>query len=129
MRSSTTGKPSTSNRTTPSRASVWAALLLSQGQAAEAIPHYREALRLDPDLAQAHNGLGGALATARPDDQAMAEYNEALRLKPDLPTAHLNIALLLMKKGDVAEARRHLEKALSIDPATTRAAGAESDPS
>ena len=34
---------------------------------------------------------------------------EALRLKPDLPTAHLNIALLLIKKGDVAQARRHLE--------------------
>ncbi len=48
-------------------------------------------------------------------DAAMAEYQEALRLKP-LPSAHLNIALLLMKKGDAAEARRHLETALSIDP-------------
>ena len=46
----------------------------------------------------------------------MAEYREALRLKPDLPTAHLNIALLLIKKGDVADARRHLERALAIDP-------------
>jgi len=45
-----------------------------------------------------------------------AEYQEALRLKPDLPTAHLNVALLLMKKGDVADARRHLERALAIDP-------------
>jgi Flp pilus assembly protein TadD len=50
------------------------------------------------------------------DDQAMAEYIEALRLKPDLPTAHLNVALLYMKRGDAARARRHLEEALSIDP-------------
>jgi hypothetical protein len=44
----------------------------------------------------------------------MAECQEALRLKP-LPSAHLNIALLLIKKGDVGEARRHLEAALQID--------------
>jgi Tfp pilus assembly protein PilF len=28
----------------------------------------------------------------------------------------LNIALLLMKRGSAAEARRHLETALSLDP-------------
>jgi tetratricopeptide (TPR) repeat protein len=91
------------------------AALLREGNAADAAAQYREALRLDPRLAEAHNGLGGALATAGKTDEAMAEYQEALRLKP-LPSAHLNIALLLIKKGDVAEARRHLETALSIDP-------------
>ena len=45
----------------------------------------------------------------------MAQYTEALRLKPDLPTAHLNVAVLLIKKGDVVQARRHLETALAID--------------
>jgi len=37
-------------------------------------------------------------------------------LKPDLPTAHLNIAVLLIKEGRFAEARAHLQTALSIDP-------------
>jgi len=46
----------------------------------------------------------------------MAQYEEALRLKPDLSTAHLNVALLLIKRGDAAAARRHLETALAIDP-------------
>ena len=46
----------------------------------------------------------------------MKEYREALRLKPELPTAHLNIALLYMKRGDTADARRHLETALQVDP-------------
>ena len=46
----------------------------------------------------------------------MAEYREALRLKPDLPSAHLNVALLLIKRGEIPEAKRHLETALSIEP-------------
>jgi tetratricopeptide (TPR) repeat protein len=91
------------------------AVLLREGKPAAAIPEYREALRLDPRLAEAHNGLGGALAMEGQSDAAMAEYQEALRLKP-LPSAHLNIALLLMKRGSAAEARRHLETALSLDP-------------
>ncbi|MEO6237907.1 MAG: tetratricopeptide repeat protein [Vicinamibacterales bacterium] len=90
--------------------------LLRAGNAADAIPQYREALRLDPNLAEAHNGLGGALAMTGQDGAAMTQYAEALRLKPELPTAHLNIALLFIKKGDVAQARHHLETALSIDP-------------
>jgi tetratricopeptide (TPR) repeat protein len=90
------------------------AALLRENKPSEAIPHYREALRLDPKLAEAHNGLGGALAMEGKSDEAMTEYQEALRLKP-LPSAHLNVALLLIKKGDVTQARRHLETALSID--------------
>ncbi len=59
---------------------------LAVGQAEEAIVQYQEALKLDPALAQAHNGLGAALAREGRDDEAMAQYEEALRLKPDLAT-------------------------------------------
>jgi protein O-mannosyl-transferase len=90
--------------------------LLREGRAADAAAQYREALRLDPRLAQAHNGLGGALSLEHHDDDAMAEFGRALELKPDLPSAHLNIALLLLRRNDVAGARRQLETALSIDP-------------
>jgi Tfp pilus assembly protein PilF len=96
------------------------AALLRENKPSDAIPHYREALRLDPRLAEAHNGLGGALAMEGKPDEALTEYREALRLKP-LPSAHLNIALLLIAKGDIAEARRQLEAALTIDPGYTPA--------
>jgi Flp pilus assembly protein TadD len=99
---------------TEPRVGLGAALLRTE-RPAEAIPHYREALRLDPKLAEARNGLGGALAMEGKNAEAMAEYEQALRLKP-LASAHLNIALLLIKEGDVGGARRHLESALSIDP-------------
>jgi Tfp pilus assembly protein PilF len=96
------------------------AVLLRLNKPAEAVGQYRDAVRLDASLAEAHNGLGAALAMQEQNDAAMAEYQDALRLKP-LPSAHLNIALLLIKQGDVAEARRHLETALTIDPTYTPA--------
>ena len=92
------------------------AVFLQEMRPAEAAVQYRDALKLDPALAEAHNGLGAALAMQSEDAAAMNEYQEALRLKP-LPSAHLNVALLLIKQGDAAAARRHLETALSIDPA------------
>ena len=99
------------------------AALLREKRPVEAAVQYRDALGRDPGLAEAHNGLGGALAMQGRDDEAMTEYEEALRLKP-LASAHFNIALLLIKKGDAANARRHLDTALSIDPGYTPAAQA-----
>ena len=37
-------------------------------------------------------------------------------MKPDLTTAHFNLAMLLVKRGRLADARRHAETALTIDP-------------
>ena len=90
--------------------------LVTEQRAEEAAAAYTDALRADPGLAQAHNGLGAALAMLGQHDRALTEYTEALRLKPDLPTAHLNIAVLQIKDGRLADARQHLEAALAIDP-------------
>ena len=89
---------------------------MTEKRADEAAAAYTDALRADPTLAQAHNGLGAALAMLGEHDRALTEYTEALRLKPDLPTAHLNIAVLQIKDGRLADARQHLEAALAIDP-------------
>jgi len=54
------------------------------GRLAEAIAHYEAALRLQPDLAEAHYNLGMALAQIPgrlPD--AIAHCEAAVRLKPD----------------------------------------------
>jgi tetratricopeptide (TPR) repeat protein len=91
--------------------------LVREGRPDDAAVQYREALRLDPQLPQAHNGLGSAFSLQHRDDEAMAEFTRALELKPDLPSAHLNIAIVLLRRNDVAGARRHLDTALAIDPA------------
>jgi Flp pilus assembly protein TadD len=54
-----------------------------QGNFDEAIVHLAEALRLDPNRAQAHYYLGKALVQRGKIDEAIAHFEEALRLKPD----------------------------------------------
>ena len=53
--------------------------------------HYREALRLEPDSAEAHNGLGVALASLGRLDEAVGHFEQALRLDPANADARRNL--------------------------------------
>ncbi len=48
-----------------------------------AIRHYREALRLNPDLASAERGLGIAYAAKGDGDRALKHYRNFVELEPD----------------------------------------------
>jgi Flp pilus assembly protein TadD len=54
----------------------------------------REALRLEPSLAEAHNNLGTILKLRGDRTGAAVAYRQALKLKPDLETAKKNLAAL-----------------------------------
>ena len=59
-------------------------MLQQPGRLPDAIAHFEAALRINPDLAQAHFNLGNALSQLPgrlPD--ALAEYEAALRITPD----------------------------------------------
>ena len=58
-------------------------------------------------------------------DKGAAELREALAMDRDNPTVHLNLAVIAKLKGDVAEARRALERARALDP--DGGVGAEAD--
>jgi tetratricopeptide (TPR) repeat protein len=62
--------------------------LAESGQYDAAIAEIREAIRLKPDFAEAHNNLGYALYATGQHDAAIAEFSEAIRLNPDLAKAH-----------------------------------------
>ncbi|HEX3729338.1 MAG TPA: tetratricopeptide repeat protein, partial [Opitutaceae bacterium] len=85
---------------------------------AEAIPHYRAALRLRPDYPEARYNLGVALGrTGEPRDQVIAEYREALRLKPGFDEAEFDLANeLAAAPGGLPEAIGHYEAVLRRDP-------------
>ncbi len=72
--------------------------LLQVGSFTDAIAEYKEAIRLKPDDALAHNNLGIALAQQGQYAAAIAEFKEAIRLKPDDALAHNNLGLALAQQ-------------------------------
>ena len=66
-----------------------------------AIAACREAIRLKPDLAEAHSNLGNALRESGDVRGAIAAWREAIRLKPDFAAAHSNLGNALVDSGDV----------------------------
>lgn len=77
---------------------------------------YRRALAREPDLVEAHDGLGQALAQLGRLDEAEAELRRALALAPQHPRLHNNLAYVLLLEGRPAEALGPLRGALARDP-------------
>jgi tetratricopeptide (TPR) repeat protein len=98
------------------------------------INEYREALRLNPDVAIHHYDLGGMLTTrsmfcivGEPDelgyqhlDEGIAELKEAIRMQPDMVHAYYELAEALDRrsnlKDDNKEAKEAYKKFISIAP-------------
>jgi serine/threonine protein kinase/tetratricopeptide (TPR) repeat protein len=77
----------------------------------------RRALAIDPDLADAHMWLGGALLTMGRVDEAIASIKEALRLEPGNGQAHQGLARAYwVGKGDFAAAIPEFERAIELNP-------------
>lgn len=72
-------------------------LLLRKGKWTEAEQYLREALRFDPNFAQAHHHLGRVLEKEGQDAQAVTEYQAALSNDPASPDACYSLALLYRK--------------------------------
>jgi Flp pilus assembly protein TadD len=90
-------------------------VLISRRDFAAAAAAFSDALRVNPNAPDAHNGLASALAQQGDIDGAIREYGEAVRREPDEPGFRYNLAGLLVRKGRVAEAIEHLEKGLAHD--------------
>lgn len=85
------------------------------GRAQDALNSYDEALRYDPDLAEAHLGRGVVLELGFGKlDEAEAEYRKAILLKPTLAEAHNNLGQLLARTGRLEEAVKEFDTAASI---------------
>jgi tetratricopeptide (TPR) repeat protein len=82
----------------------------------EAIAHYRQALAIKPDYADAHYNWGVDLARQGRWDDAIARYEHALRLKPDHAEAHFNWGIALARQGQWDAAIAHYARALELRP-------------
>jgi len=98
-----------------------AVYLESVGRVEEALQLAREAVKLGPDEATAHNTLGICLvrlagsptANAAMLNEGIAELQESLRLLPTYADAHVNLGLAYMASGRAAEARQEFDAALA----------------
>jgi hypothetical protein len=80
------------------------------------VDRYLAALRVQPDLAEAHNNLGITLRHFGRFDEAVASCRAALARRPQSPEAHNNLAMALRDLGRLAEAEACCRQALALRP-------------
>ena len=79
-----------------------------------------EALRLQPDLPEAHLALGFSYYYGDRDyERALAEFEIARRGLPNESQAYLAIGSIQRRQGKWAESNANLEKAATLDPKNT----------
>ncbi len=81
-----------------------------------AIEIYKKGLQLKPDLAEAHNNLGGAFNELKRYPEAEQEFRETSRIDPDFATAHNNLGSLLFNLKRYEEAEKEFREQLRVNP-------------
>ena len=95
--------------------------LFRQGRYAEAVLQFRNAVQIDPRLAQAHYELGRTYLRLGDGELAYREFLATAELEPKNIEAHLQLASLLVAGGHSQEARETVEHVLALEPRNARA--------
>ncbi len=95
--------------------------LMELGKPKEALPHYMEAVRLDPRLAEAQNSIGGCFNMLGRPAEALPHLKEALRLAPRDAVAHDNMGGSLSDLGRNDDAIAEYEEAIRLKPEFAKA--------
>jgi tetratricopeptide (TPR) repeat protein len=106
-------------RRVPASAGVWAGLgdaTAHEGRPAEAIAHYRSALRLDPGLTVARLGLAQALEDTGRPQEALEETERAVLADPGHAPALNNLGVRLARAGRGEEAREMFRRSVEVAP-------------
>ena len=93
------------------------ASLAGLGKINEALPHLRQAVADNPNIQRAHFVLGTVLLGQRRFIEAATALASAAELAPNDAPAQANLGIALLAHGKVDQARKHLERALALDPA------------
>ena len=92
-------------------------LMKTPGRAAEAIPHFKAALRIKPDDVDTYDNLGFSLMEMGRPAEAIPYYEKVVSLKPDSAAAQLNLGHALSRTpGRDADAIPHFAAALRLQP-------------
>ena len=87
-----------------------------QGHFQDAARGYRQTLKIQPDSAQAHYGLGLALARLQQYQEAAASFQAAVRYEPKWATAHKDLGVAYLKLKRWPEAAQAFKTSLQYQP-------------
>ena len=91
-------------------------LLHLQARYDEAQQAYLSVLTMDKNHAEARNGLAALLGARGDLDRSIALLSSMAQSDTRLPHVYINLGHAWMKKGQLAQARTALERALALDP-------------
>lgn len=113
--------PTESERREAKKLSDEAHEMIVEGNSQAAMARAREAIRLDPNLGEAHKNLALLFFNTRHYEDALPEAREALRLSPDSDKAHLVMSKVLYGLGDFEGSVKECRRAIAINPRYGRA--------
>jgi tetratricopeptide (TPR) repeat protein len=89
---------------------------VSEGKLEAAFNSFREAILLQPDLAEAHTNLGGLLRQQGRFDEAIAALRRAVQHRPDMFEARFGLGDALRERGLLEEAAASYQEAVRLRP-------------
>ena len=87
-----------------------------RGEYDEAIKQFEQAVRTEPEFAEAHYNLGCAYLEIKKYKNAVDAFDKAVALNQKFKEAHYNLSMARFRMNTFQTAKQAVEKALSIDP-------------
>jgi tetratricopeptide (TPR) repeat protein len=88
-----------------------------EGRLEDAVAALQQALRLQPDFADAHGNLGNVFYYQGRHDEAVASYRRAIELRPTSGIFHSNLGNILAKQQRFEDAEAVCREAVRLQPA------------
>jgi|UniRef100_A0A7V6DQU2 tetratricopeptide (TPR) repeat protein len=86
-------------------------MLAGEGKYGDAVKSYKQAIAMDPNLAEAYSLMGSALAEDGKYQEAEAALRKAISLKPQFSEGYYHLGLFLKSQGRQSEAEEAFRKA------------------
>jgi len=86
-------------------------LLAGEGKFDAAVKSYKQAIALDPNLAEAYSLMGSALAESGRYKEAEEALRKAVSLKPHFAEGYYHLGIFLKSQGKQSEANEAFRKA------------------
>src|SRR5207245_6474638 len=93
--------------------------LARKGQSDEAMLHYDQAIRLEPNYADSYYNRGNVLFAKGRIDEAITDWEKTLQLQPNDADAHTSLGNAFLRQGSFKDAIAQYEMAVALAPEDT----------